>query len=101
MKQYNPDGETANGQNAYGFLASQVLHKVLEQCGDDLSRENIMKQAANLKDLRFGLLFDDILVNTSPTNYFPITQMQMLRFNGTSFDKIGPVMSETVMVPND
>ena len=101
MKQYNPDGETANGQNAYGFLASQVLHKVLEQCGDDLSRENIMKQAANLKDLKFGLLFDGILVNTSPTNYFPITQMQMLRFNGTSFDKIGPVMSETVMVPND
>jgi ABC-type branched-subunit amino acid transport system substrate-binding protein len=99
MKQYNPDGEIANGQNAYGFLASQVLQKVLEQCGDDLSRENVMKQAANLKDLKFGLLFDGILVNTSPTNYFPITQMQMLRFNGTSFDKVGPVMSESVMLP--
>ncbi|MBR0849324.1 ABC transporter substrate-binding protein [Bradyrhizobium diazoefficiens] len=99
MKRYNPDGDIANGQNAYGFLASQVLQKVLEQCGDDLSRDNIMKQAANLKDLKFGLLFDGITVNTSPTNYFPITQMQLLRFNGESFDKVGPVMSETVMQP--
>jgi branched-chain amino acid transport system substrate-binding protein len=58
-----------------------------------------MKQAANLKDLKFGLLFDGITVNTSPTNYFPITQMQLLRFNGTSFDKIGPVISETGTLP--
>jgi branched-chain amino acid transport system substrate-binding protein len=99
MKRYNPDGDIANGQNAYGFLASQVLQKVLEQCGDDLSRDNIMKQAANLRDLKFGLLFDGITVNTSPTNYFPITQMQLLRFNGESFDKVGPIMSETVMQP--
>ena len=100
MKQYNPDGDIANGQNAYGFLAAQVLQKVLEQCGADLSRDNIMKQAANLKGLKFGLLFDGITVNTSPTNYFPITQMQLIRFNGTSFDKIGPIMSETVMLPD-
>ena len=99
MKQYNPEGEVANGQNAYGFLAAQVLQKVLEQCGDDLSRDNIMKQAANLKDLKFGLLFDGITVHTSPTNYFPITQMQLLRFNGTSFDKIGPVMSDAGVLP--
>lgn len=99
MKRYNPEGDIANGQNAYGFLAAQVLQKVLEQCGDDLSRDNIMKQAANLKALKFGLLFDGITVNTSPTNYFPITQMQMLRFNGTSYDKVGPIMSETVMLP--
>ncbi len=96
MDKYNPEGDKSNGQNAYGFLAAQVLQKVLEQCGDDLSRENIMKQAANLKDLKFGLLFDGISINTSPTNYFPITQMQLIRFNGESFDKIGPVMSETV-----
>jgi branched-chain amino acid transport system substrate-binding protein len=99
MKRYNPEGDLANGQNAYGFLAAQVLQKVLEQCGDDLSRDNIMKQAANLKELKLGLLFDGITVNTSPTNYFPITQMQMLRFNGTSYDKVGPIMSETVMLP--
>jgi branched-chain amino acid transport system substrate-binding protein len=99
MKRYNPEGDIANGQNAYGFLAAQVLHKVLEQCGDDVSRDNIMKQAANLKELRFGLLFDGITVNTSLTNYFPITQMQMLRFNGTSYDKVGPIMSEAVMLP--
>lgn len=99
MKRYNPDGDISNGQNAYGFLAAQVLQKVLEQCGDDLSRDNVMKQAANLKDLKFGLLFDGITVNTSPTNYFPITQMQMLRFNGTSYDKVGPIVSETVMLP--
>jgi branched-chain amino acid transport system substrate-binding protein len=99
MKRYNPEGDIANGQNAYGFLAAQVLQKVLEQCGDDVSRDNIMKQAANLKELKFGLLFDGVTVNTSLTNYFPITQMQMLRFNGTSYDKVGPIMSETVMLP--
>ncbi len=99
MKRYNPEGDMANGQNAYGFLAAQVLQKVLEQCGDDLSRDNIMRQAANLKDLKFGLLFDGVTVNTSPTNYFPITQMQLLRFNGEGFDKVGPIMSETVMQP--
>jgi branched-chain amino acid transport system substrate-binding protein len=99
MKRYNPEGDVANAQNAYGFLASQVLHKVLEQCGDDVSRDNIMKQATNLKDVKFGLLFEGISINTSPTNYFPITQMQLIRFNGESFDKVGPIMSETVMVP--
>jgi branched-chain amino acid transport system substrate-binding protein len=99
MKRYNPDGDVANAQNAYGFLASQVLQKVLEQCGDDLSRDNVMKQATNLKDLKFGLLFDGITINTSPTNYFPITQMQLIRFNGEGFDKVGPIMSETVMQP--
>ncbi|GGC92079.1 ABC transporter substrate-binding protein [Chelatococcus reniformis] len=96
MDKYNPDGDKTNGQNAYGYLAAQVLRKVLEQCGDDVSRANIMKQAANLKDLKFGLLFDGITVNTSPTNYFPITQMQLLRFNGTGFDPVGPVTSEVV-----
>ncbi|MET4799157.1 ABC transporter substrate-binding protein [Bradyrhizobium sp. LB11.1] len=99
MKRYNPEGDVANAQNAYGFLASQVLHKVLEQCGEDVSRDNIMKQATNLKEVKFGLLFEGISINTSPTNYFPITQMQLLRFNGESFDKVGPIMSETVMVP--
>ncbi|WP_406677315.1 ABC transporter substrate-binding protein [Rhodopseudomonas infernalis] len=99
MKTYNPEGDVANGQNAYGFLASQVMHKVIEQCGDDVSRANIMKQAANLKGLKFGLLFDGITVNTSPDNYFPITQMQLLRFNGKTFDKVGPVMTETVLQP--
>ncbi|MBI5130071.1 MAG: ABC transporter substrate-binding protein [Rhodopseudomonas palustris] len=97
MKTYNPEGDVANGQNAYGFLAAQVMHKVIEQCGDDVSRANIMKQAANLKGLKFGLLFDGITVNTSPDNYFPITQMQLLRFNGKTFDKVGPVMTETVL----
>ena len=99
MKRYNPEGDVANAQNAYGFLAAQVLQKVLEQCGDDLSRDNVMKQAINLKNLKFGLLFEGITINTSPTNYFPITQMQLIRFNGESFDKVGPIMSETVMQP--
>ncbi|OKO84453.1 branched-chain amino acid ABC transporter substrate-binding protein [Bradyrhizobium sp. NAS80.1] len=99
MKRYNPDGDVANAQNAYGFLASQVLQKVLEQCGDDLSRDNVMKQATNLKNLKFGLLFDGITINTSSTNYFPIIQMQLIRFNGESFDKVGPIMSETVIQP--
>lgn len=101
MDKHHPEGDKTNGHNAYGFLAAQVLQKVLEQCGNDLSRENVMKQAANLKDLKFGMLFDGISINTSPTNYFPITQMQLIRFNGTGFDSIGPVMTEKVVVGDE
>jgi branched-chain amino acid transport system substrate-binding protein len=78
-----------------------VLQKVLEQCGDDFSRDNIMKQAANLHDVKFGLLVDGITVSTSPTNYLPIARMQMLRFNGEGFDKIGPVMSGADLLSRD
>nr|WP_245514397.1 ABC transporter substrate-binding protein [Camelimonas lactis] len=96
MKQWYPEGDPTNNQNAYGYMCIKLVHKVLEMAGDDLSRENIMKQATSLKDVRLGLLLDGVLVNTSPTNYFPITQMQLMRFNGEGFDPIGPVQKHDV-----
>ena len=96
MEKWNPDGDKTSSQNAYGYLAAQVLRRVLEQCGADISRENIMRQATNLDHLSFGLLFPGITVNTSPTNYFPITQMQLIRFNGVGWDPVGPIMSQTM-----
>jgi branched-chain amino acid transport system substrate-binding protein len=67
--------------------------QVLKQCGDELTRENVMKQAANLKDFELGLLLPGIKINTSPTDYFPIEQMQMSRFNGEHGELFGSPIS--------
>jgi branched-chain amino acid transport system substrate-binding protein len=66
---------------------------VLKQCGDDLTRENVMRQAANLRNIEFGLLLPGIKVNTSPTDYFPVEQMQMSRFNGEHGELFGSLIS--------
>lgn len=65
---------------------AQTLEQVLRQCGDDLTRENMMRQAANLHDLRLPMLLPGSLINTSPTDYRVITHMRVVRFNGTSWD---------------
>ncbi len=71
-----------------------TLVQVLKQCGADLSRERIMKEAANLKDLELPTaLIPGITINTSPTNYYPIRQMQLSRFNGTTWELFGDVLS--------
>jgi hypothetical protein len=70
-----------------------MLVQVLKQCGDDLSRENIMRQAANLKDFELPLLLPGIKVNTSPDNYFPIWQMRLATFNGESWELFGDIIS--------
>jgi branched-chain amino acid transport system substrate-binding protein len=76
-----------------GFTAAGALVQVLKQCGDDLSRDNIMKEATNLRDLELPLLLPGIKVNTSPTNYSPIRQMQLQRFNGESWELFGGVLT--------
>jgi branched-chain amino acid transport system substrate-binding protein len=69
--------------------------QVLKQCGDELTRENVMKQAANLKDFELGLLLPGIKINTGANDYFPIEQMQMSRFNGVHGELFGsPISSE-------
>jgi branched-chain amino acid transport system substrate-binding protein len=69
--------------------------QVLKQCGDELTRENVMKQAANLKNFELGLLLPGIKINTGPTDYFPIEQMQMSRFNGEHGELFGsPISAE-------
>ena len=70
--------------------------QVLKQCGDDLTRENVMKQAANLKDLEIPMLLPGIKVNTSARDFYPIEQMRMQRFNGEQWELFGPVISGDV-----
>jgi branched-chain amino acid transport system substrate-binding protein len=76
----------------YGFSAAQTMTQVLKQCGDDLSRENIMKQAANIKDLELPMGLPGAKINTSPDNYSPIRQMQLTQFKGESWELFGDVL---------
>jgi ABC-type branched-subunit amino acid transport system substrate-binding protein len=86
--------EYINSVASYGFRAAATMVQVLKQCGNDLSRDNIMRQAANLKDFHAPLLWPGIAVNTSPTNYSPFRQLQLATFNGEGWDPIGDIMSD-------
>src|SRR6201994_880244 len=82
MDKWNPDADKANANNTYAYVESQALIQVLKQCGDNLTRENIMKQAANLKDFSTDMMLPGIKANTSPDDFFPIEQMQLMQFDG-------------------
>ncbi|HEX7842686.1 MAG TPA: ABC transporter substrate-binding protein [Kofleriaceae bacterium] len=90
-KQYLTGFDLEDGNLLYAFGVSMTLVKVLTQCGNDLSRENIMKQAANLTKLQLPVLGTGIEVNTNPTHFRPISQMQLIRFNGHNFETFGEV----------
>jgi branched-chain amino acid transport system substrate-binding protein len=77
----------------YGFDVAATMVQVLKQCGNDLSRENVMRQAANLKDLELPMLLPGITINTSPENFRPIRQMQLSRFNGESWELFGELLT--------
>jgi hypothetical protein len=92
MKKYYPEGSLIDASNVYGYSVSQTLEQVLKQAGNDLSRANIMKQAANLKDFEIDMLLPGIKVNTSPDNYYPVQQMQLMRWNGKQWERFGDLM---------
>jgi branched-chain amino acid transport system substrate-binding protein len=93
MDKYYPDGDKTDGANIYGPALAQTLVQVLKQCGDDLSRENIMKEAANLHHFRPPMLLPGIEINTSPTDFAPIKQIRMARFDGRRWQLFGPLIS--------
>jgi branched-chain amino acid transport system substrate-binding protein len=93
MDKYFAEGDKTSSFTVYGYTAAQTLVQVLKQCGDNLTHANVMKQAASLKDLELGMLLPGIKINTSETDFYPIKQMQMQRFNGERWQSIGPVMS--------
>jgi branched-chain amino acid transport system substrate-binding protein len=93
MDKYYPEGDKTNNFTVYGYLAAQTLVQVLKQCGDDLTRENVMKHAANLKSLQLGMLLPGIAINTGPTDFAPIKQMQMEKFSDEKWERFGPVFS--------
>jgi branched-chain amino acid transport system substrate-binding protein len=91
-KQWMPDADLKDILIPIGYAVALTLKRVLEQCGDDLSRETVMRQAANLHDLELPTLLPGIKVNTSPTNYHPIHQMQLARWSGASWELFGEVL---------
>jgi branched-chain amino acid transport system substrate-binding protein len=96
MDKYFPEGDKTSTFSVYGYATAQTLVQVLKQCGDDLTRENVMKQATNLRNFEVGLLLPGIKINTSPTDYYPIEQMQMSRFNGEHGELFGTAISGEV-----
>jgi branched-chain amino acid transport system substrate-binding protein len=93
MAKYNPDGDTSDPFNVYGNTVAATLEQVLKQCGDTLTRENVMKQAASLKRFRMETLLPGISISTGPSDYAPIEAMQLERFNGQQFELFGEVIS--------
>jgi branched-chain amino acid transport system substrate-binding protein len=95
MAKYYPDGDKNSNFNTYGYSTSQMLVQVLKQCGDDLTRENVMKQATSLKNVVIDLALPGILGNTSPTDYRVNKQLQMMKFNGERWELFGPIIEDT------
>ena len=94
MKKYYPDGDLADSFNTAGYGAARTLVQVLKQCGDTLTRENVMKQAANLKNFDDGMTLPGIRSNTSPTDFAPIKALQLSRFDGKQWVSFGAIMGQ-------
>ena len=91
MQKYYPEGALNDDFNVFGYTVSQGIVQVLKQCGNDLSRANVMKQAASIKDLSLPMLLPGIKVNTSPTDFYPIEQEQLAKFDGERWINFGEI----------
>ena len=96
MDKYYPRGDKTDNQSVYGPSIAATTVQVLKQCGDELTRENVMKQAANLRHLELPMLLPGITINTSPTNFAPIRQAQMRRFDGERYIPFGPILTGAI-----
>jgi ABC-type branched-subunit amino acid transport system substrate-binding protein len=94
MAKYYPDGDKDSNFNTYGYGTAQLLAYVLQQCGDNLTRENVMKQAASLKDVTGDIALPGIKANTSATDYRVNKQLQMMKFNGERWELFGPILED-------
>jgi branched-chain amino acid transport system substrate-binding protein len=91
MDKYYPDGNKTDAFNVYGYSVAQTMVQVLKQAGNDLSRANVMKQAANMKDFVVPMLLPGIKINTSPTDFYPIEQEQLAKFDGERWVLFGEI----------
>jgi branched-chain amino acid transport system substrate-binding protein len=96
MDKWFPEGNKADSLVLSRYALAETMVRVLQQCGDDLTRANVMKQAANLKDFEPAGLLPGIKINTSATDFYPIEQLQMMRFKGESWELFGPVIDGEV-----
>jgi ABC-type branched-subunit amino acid transport system substrate-binding protein len=93
MKKYNAAGNVADGFNVYGYVTAQSLVAVLKACGDNLTRDNVMRQATAIRDLRLPMMLPGISISTSAQDYAPIKQMQLQRFDGAGWRLFGDVVA--------
>ena len=96
LQQYYPDANKLDSSVVYGYGAAQTLVKVLQMCGDDLTRANVMKQAASLKDFTPDTMLPGVKINTSATDFAPVSQLQLMRFKGEKWELFGDVISADV-----
>src|SRR3954454_7924961 len=94
MAKYYPEGDKNSNFNTYGYSTAQLLVTVLQMCGDNLTRENVMKQAASLKDVTGDFSLPGMKINTSPTDYRVNKQLQMMKFNGERWELFGPILED-------
>jgi branched-chain amino acid transport system substrate-binding protein len=92
MDKWMPEFNKADANHIYGYAVSFLLHETLKRCGDELTRANLMRQAASFRNLRVPLLLPGINVNTSPTDFYPIQAVQLQRFKGQTWELFGEVM---------
>jgi len=95
MAKYYPEGDKDSSFNAYGYSTAELMAYVLKQCGDDLTRENVMKQATSLNKVTGDLSLPGISNSTSPTDYRVNKQLQMMKFNGERWELFGPILEDT------
>ena len=93
MTKYHPTGNVSDSFNAYAYSVSATMHDCLKRCGNDLTRENLMKQAASMKDLVVPMLLPGIKINTSATDFYPIQSVRLQRFKGETWELFGDVLS--------
>jgi branched-chain amino acid transport system substrate-binding protein len=93
MKKYYPEGSLIDNSNVYGYTVAATLHQVLKQCGDNLTRENVMRQAASMKGFAIDTLLPGVTISTSSQDFAPIQSVQLMRFNGTAWERFGEVLS--------
>jgi branched-chain amino acid transport system substrate-binding protein len=96
LDKYYPEANRSDANVIYGYAVAQTMVQVLKQCGDNLTRANVMKQAASLHDLTVAGLLPGIKINTSPTDFAPISQVQLMRLKGDTWDRFGDIISSDV-----
>ena len=94
MAKYYPDGDKDSSFNSYGYMTSQLMIHVLEKCGDNLTRENVMKQATSLKNVQLDLSLPGVVNTTTPDDYRVNKQLQMMKFNGERWELFGPILED-------
>jgi ABC-type branched-subunit amino acid transport system substrate-binding protein len=100
MDKYYPDGDRADSNTVFGYAIAETLSQVLKQCGDDLSRENIMRQAASLKNYQNPVALPGVVINTGPNDFRPIEQMRLVQFDGNTWQPIGEVIESAFLGAN-